>query len=212
MFLVLFCYFLTSLAHVPLSLKMFVHPERSLCMWMDRPVFLFDCFVLKKRNPVDCLVWESSQFPECSCLLTEDPQSETPSQHQCLCQRACKHLLYKRFCSTWLWIPSNAEEEVILLKTFLFIFVHFKCKNEPPTLLQVQLQDLKKKRRKKKKKRSSWYIFGRCDGWLIGKLNPTPTNYEQKHVVSSLSWRAIFECASVFMIKCWFFFSFLFSG
>lgn len=47
---------------------------------------------LFSKNPVNCLVWESSQFQECSCLLTEDPQSETPSQDQCLCQRACKHL------------------------------------------------------------------------------------------------------------------------
>ena len=130
-----------------------------------QPFFLSFFFL---KDPVDCLVWESSQFPECSCLLTEDPRSEPPSQDQCLCQRACKHLHTVHPTSSaqrGFGNPSNAEEEVYSLKKkkkkyCLHLFVYILSVPQPPSpspYLQVQLN------LRKHFKRIKWYnweIFG----------------------------------------------------
>ena len=176
-----------------------------------QPFFLSFFFL---KDPVDCLVWESSQFPECSCLLTEDPRSEPPSQDQCLCQRACKHLHTVHPTSSaqrGFGNPSNAEEEVYSLKKkkkilFAFICVHFKC-TPAPLPLPLPPGTIKSQKTLEKNQvvqlGDLWRIFGKF------KLASTKQPAISKHAVSSLSRRASFECASVFMItNCLFFCSF----
>lgn len=158
------------------------------CLWMNRP-FL-------KKNPVDCLVWESSHFPECSCLLTED----APSQDQCLCQRACEHLLFiQAFCSSWLWNPST-RGRFLLTILFAVIFVHFECTLTPPCppIPTSRYNGIQK---------ISVVHYGplREIRWVTGKSNTAQAKEPATTAPPRHSERA-FECASVFMITYWFFF------
>lgn len=135
---------------------------KDVCIQNGHSVWLFvnGQTIFFKKNPVDCLVWESSQFPECSCLLTEDPQSETPSQDQCLCQRACKHLhTVHRSGSAQhgFGTASKSEVEVFSWKYCLHLFLYIL--SVPPTPLPLPPGTIKSKK-KKNFQMLKWYIWG----------------------------------------------------
>lgn len=116
-FLFVCCFFLFFLCPIFPSVWWRVHPKWSFCMvvcdWTD---FLF-CF-FKTSCWLPCL--RELTVPRMLLSL----KSETPSRDQCLCQRACKHLLDHRFCSTWLRNPLTSWGGRFLLKIlFLHLFL-----------------------------------------------------------------------------------------
>lgn len=102
--------------------------------------------------------------------------------------------------------PQKQRGKFSLENTVCIYFCSFQVyPNSPYPYLQVQLN------LRKTFKRFKWYsTFGNSLGNLMGnwkiKLASANEPTVSKRVVSSLSWRAVFECVSVSMTTYWFFF------
>lgn len=138
-------------------------------LWMDRPFF--------KRILLTALFERahSSQNALISWLRTHKVRHQVKIS-ACVNVHASIYCTSNRFCSTWLWNPSKAEEEVFSWKYCLHLFLYILSVPLPlpHPYLQVQLN------LRKNFKRFKWYIweiFGRSDGQLANQIGLNkPTN------------------------------------
>lgn len=133
------CYFL-SLAHIPFSLTKRASKMVALYgyLWMDRP-FL-------KRILLTALFERahSSQNALVSWLRTHKVRHQVKIS-ACVNVHASIYCTSNRFCSTWLWNPSKAEEEVFSWKYCLHLFLYIlSVPPHPPPLPPGTVKSKKK--------------------------------------------------------------------
>lgn len=108
-----------SVAHNPLSLKKCASKMVALYgyLWMDRPFF--------KRILLTALFERahSSQNALVSWLRTHKVRHQV-NISACVNVHASIYCTSDRFCSTWLWNPSEAEEEVFSWRNCLHLFLY----------------------------------------------------------------------------------------
>lgn len=121
-----------SLAHIPLILNNFA--TETLAHSTDICEFFLFYF-----SRILFALFERAHGFQNARLLTEDPQSLTPSQDQCLCQLACKHLhtvhptgsAQRGFRRPQELRRKFTLENTVCFDVFLFLFLNFKCIPNP---------------------------------------------------------------------------------
>lgn len=105
--------------------------------WMDFRGF-FSWFLFFFKNPVDCLVWESSRTPKVPRMLWGRPKKNDTWVKISACVDMHVQSVNTQICSTRLRRKNVLEMEKKKKKIlFAFIFVHF-CP-PPPVYFQVQI-------------------------------------------------------------------------